>query len=159
MRKQLLSVPVTLAILSALPARAATLTAFLQGASPQARSGFGFAVGVPLFTEILSLEFEYGRSQEELTSPSLGLVSGSLVLSLPVEVVRFRPYFATGFGFYRQKLAGDQETSFASPVGFGTYFRLGGPAHLRLDYRTIVLRGDPLQEKQKRFYAGISLKI
>ncbi|MFQ5792380.1 MAG: hypothetical protein ACE5JI_18075, partial [Acidobacteriota bacterium] len=112
---------------------------------------------IPLFTEMLSLEGEDARSREEEGSPSLTLVSGSLLLISPVEIVRLRPYFVSGLGIYRQISGGLKETSVAATEGLGLFFRLGGPLEGRLDYRVVQLRGEPLEEKQKRFYAGLSL--
>ncbi len=91
-----------LSSLAASPAEAAGITGFIQGAWPGSRAGMGFAVGIPLFTEIVTLEGEYSRARAEIASPSLTIWSGSILLVLPVEVVRLRPYLATGFGFYRQ---------------------------------------------------------
>ena len=141
------------------PASAIGLTGFLQSASPGSRAGIGFAVSVSLFTEILTLEGEYSRARAEIASPSLTIWSGNILLVLPVEVVRLRPYLATGFGFYRQIAADASETSFCTLPGFGTYLRLGGPLHARIEYRFIRLRGNPLQQDQRRFYGGLTLKF
>jgi hypothetical protein len=135
------------------------LTGFIQNASPHGRPGIGFALSLPLFTEIVSLEGEYSRSREEDRSPSLTMWSGSLLLTLPAEILRLKPYFVIGVGFYRQSFESISETSLSTQQGFGTFLRLAGPAHLRLDYRAIQLKGDPLQENQKRFYGGITLRF
>jgi hypothetical protein len=135
------------------------LTGFLQSASPHSRPGIGFAVSVSLFTEILTLEGEYSRARAETTSPSLTVWSGNILLVLPVEVVRLKPYLATGFGVYRQLAADASETSFCTLPGFGTYIRLAGPLHGRIEYRFIRLRGSPLQGNQRRFYGGLTLKF
>jgi len=151
---------VLLAALSGVPSsHAAGITAFVQLASPNARTGSGFALAIPLLTDIFSLEAEYARSREEDSSPSLTLVSGSLVVISPVEFVRLRPYFATGFGFYRQARALERETSVAALGGFGVFLRLGGPLHGRFDYRAIRLEGAPLQGEQRRIYAGLTLRF
>jgi hypothetical protein len=135
------------------------LTAFLQSASPESRGGIGFAVGIPLFTEIITLEGEYSRTGESETVPSLTIWSGNVLIISPVEIVRLRPYFATGFGIYRQALASASELSFTTTPGFGTFLRLSGPLHGRIEYRMIRLRGDPLQANQKRFYAGLTIRF
>ncbi len=135
------------------------LTAFLQSASPGSRGGIGFAIGVPLFTEIITLEGEYSRTGESATIPSLTTWTGNVLIVSPVEIVRLRPYFATGFGVYRQAFASASELSFATTPGFGTFLRLSGPLHGRFEYRMIRLRGDPLQANQKRFYAGLTLRF
>ena len=135
------------------------LTGFFQRASPNGRSGIGLAVSLPVFTEILSLEGEYARSQEEVDSPSLTLWSGNVLLTSPISVVRLRPYLVFGLGMYRQSFLESQETSLATAQGLGLYVQLSGPASLRLDYRRIQLQGDPLQERQKRFYGGLHLRF
>ncbi len=140
-------------------AHAGGITGFLQRASPNGRSGVGFGLSVPVFTEIISLEGEYSRSREEDASPSLTIWSGNLLLTSPVSVVRLRPYLVFGFGMYRQSFLEARETSLATSQGFGLFVHLSGPANLRLDYRAIQLQGAPLQEAQKRFYAGLTLRF
>jgi hypothetical protein len=137
----------------------AGITAFLQSATPEARGGMGFALGIPIITEIVTLEGEYSRAGEKEESPSLTIWSGSVLLISPIEIIRLRPYFATGFGFYRQSIGGVSESSFTTLPGFGVFLRLGGPIHGRLDYRVVKLRGEPLQGDQKRFYAGLTLRF
>ena len=139
--------------------QAGGITGFFQRASPNGRSGIGFGLSVPVFTEIVSLEGEYARSQEEDISPSLTMWSGNLLLTSPIAVVRLRPYLVFGMGMYRQSLADDTETSLVTSRGLGLYVHLSGPARLRFDYRAIHLQGDPLQENQKRFYGGLSLQF
>jgi hypothetical protein len=153
-----------LVVLAALPtatpsSHAAGITAFAQLASPSSRTGSGFALAVPLLTEIFSLEGEYARSRQDDSSPSLTLASGSLVVISPVEIARLRPYFATGFGIYRQVKDLDRETSVAALGGFGAFLRLGGPLHGRFDYRAMKLQGAPLQGEQRRIYAGLTLRF
>jgi hypothetical protein len=138
---------------------AAGITAFLQRATPEARGGIGFALSIPIFTQIITLEGEYSRAGEEGESPSLAIWSGSVLLVSPIEVIRLRPYFATGFGFYRQAMGAESETSFTTLPGFGVFLRLGGPIHGRFDYRVVKLRGEPLQGSQKRYYAGMTLRF
>lgn len=140
-------------------ARAGSITGFLQGAYPEGRFGTGLAVSLPLLTEIISLEGEYSRSSEQETSPSLTLWSGNVLLVSPVPFAGFRPYVAAGFGYYRQRLETAEESAFATSQGFGTFLGFGGPLHLRFDYRLIRLQGEPLQEDQKRFYGGLSLRF
>lgn len=146
-------------ILAAGAAEAGGVTGFIQRASPNGRSGIGFGLSVPVFTEILSIEGEYSRASEEDRSPSLTIWSGNLLIVSPVSVLRLRPYFVMGLGMYRQSFLQVQESSLATSQGFGVYLHLTGPANLRFDYRTIQLQGDPLQEGQKRFYTGLTLRF
>ena len=131
----------------------------MQRASPNGRSGIGFGLSLPVFTEILSIEGEYSRASEEDRSPSLTIWSGNLLIVSPVSVLRLRPYFVMGLGMYRQSFLQVQESSLATSQGFGVYLHLTGPVNLRFDYRTIQLQGDPLQEGQKRFYTGLTLRF
>lgn len=140
-------------------ARAASITGFLQGAYPEGRFGTGLAVSVPLLTEVVALEGEYSRSSEQETSPSLTLWSGNVLVVSPVAFAGFRPYFAGGLGYYRQRFGTVEESAFATSQGFGTFLGFGGPLHLRFDYRFFRLQGEPLQEDQKRFYGGLSLRF
>ena len=140
-------------------AHAGSVTGFVQRASPNGRSGIGFGLSVPVFTEIISLEGEYSRSSEEDASPSLTLWSGNLLLTSPIAVLRLRPYFVMGLGMYRQSFLEAQETSLATSQGLGLFLHLSGAVNLRLDYRAIQLQGKPLQESQKRFYGGLTLRF
>jgi hypothetical protein len=118
-----------LALSASSSARAASITGFLQSAYPEGRFGTGFAVSLPLLTEVISLEGEYSRTGEKDANPSLVLWSGNLMLVSPAAFAGFRPYL------------------------------VGGPLHFRFDYRVIQLRGDPLQQSQKRLYGGLSLRF
>ena len=140
-------------------AHAGGITGFIQRASPNGRSGIGFGLSVPVFTEIISLEGEYSRASEEDASPSLTMWSGNLLLTSPISVLRLRPYLVFGMGMYRQSFLEVQETSLATSRGLGLYVQVSGAANLRFDYRSIQLQGDPLQEAQKRFYGGLTLRF
>jgi len=140
-------------------AHAGGITGFIQRASPNGRSGIGFGLSVPVFTEIISLEGEYSRSVEEDASPSLTIWSGNLLLTSPIAVLRLRPYLVFGMGMYRQSFLEVQETSLATSRGLGLYLQVSGAVNLRFDYRAIRLQGNPLQEGQKRFYGGLTLRF
>jgi hypothetical protein len=159
LKAAILGLTVLVFISCATSSEGAGITAFLQSATPGSRGGVGFAFAVPLITEIITLEGEYSRSQEKEAFPSLTVWSGNILLVSPIEVIRLRPYFATGFGIYRQALGAASEVSFATTPGFGVFLRLGGPLHGRLDYRVIKLRGEPLQGDQRRFYAGMTFRF
>ena len=153
----LLSMFVT--ILAVPAVEAGGVTGFIQRASPNGRPGIGFGLSLPIFTEIISVEGEYSRASEEDRSPSLTTWSGNLLFVSPISVLRLRPYLVMGLGMYRQSFLQVQESSLATSQGFGVYLHLTGPTNLRFDYRTIQLQGDPLQEGQKRFYTGLTLRF
>ena len=146
-------------ILAGGAAEAGGVTGFIQRASPNGRSGIGFGLSLPVFTKIISIEGEYSRASEEDRSPSLTIWSGNLLIVSPVSVLRLRPYFVMGLGMYRQSFLQVKESLLATSQGFGVYLHLNGPANLRFDYRTIQLQGDSLQEGQKRFYTGLTLRF
>ena len=146
-------------ILAVPAAEAGGVTGFIQRASPNGRPGIGLGLSLSVFTEIISIEGEYSRASEEDRSPSLTIWSGNLLLVSPVSVLRLRPYLVMGLGMYRQSFLQVQETSLTTSQGFGVYLHLTGPTNLRVDYRTIQLQGDPLQEGQKRFYSGLTLRF
>ena len=146
-------------ILATPAAEAGGITGFLQRASPNGRPGIGIGLSLPVFTEIISIEGEYSRASEEDRSPSLTIWSGNVMFVSPISVIRMRPYFVMGLGMYRQSFLQAQATSLATSQGFGVYLHLTGPTNIRFDYRTIQLQGDPLQESQKRFYTGLTLRF
>jgi hypothetical protein len=147
------------AILAVPAAEAGGVTGFIQRASPNGRAGIGLGLSLPVFTEIIAIEGEYSRASEEDRSPSLTIWSGNLLIVSPVSFLRLRPYFVMGLGMYRQSFLQVQESSLTTSQGFGVYLHLTGPTNLRFDYRTIQLQGDPLQEGQKRFYTGLTLRF
>lgn len=140
-------------------AEAGDITAFLQGGSPGSRSGTGFSVGLPVFTEVIGLEGEYSVTGSTLDSPSLRIWSGGVRLTAPVELLRLRPYFLLGAGIYRQSDAVQTATAWTTTQGFGTFLRIIGPLHGRIDLRFFQLGGDDLQGRQRRLYFGGSLRF
>jgi hypothetical protein len=67
-------------------------------------------------------------------------------------------YLTGGGGFFRERLAGEGETSFGTNIGGGIKMPLAGPLRLRLDYRVFNLRGaDTLYPHPQRFYVGLNV--
>jgi hypothetical protein len=81
------------------------------------------------------------------------------LLTSPISILRLRPYLVFGMGMYRQSFLEVQETSLATSRGLGLYVQVSGAANLRFDYRSIQLQGNRLQEGQKRFYGGLTLRF
>ena len=139
----------------------ADLTAFVGAQVNDERQAFrGAAVGVSLL--IVGFEFEYARAGEDESSGLSSLTSGSgnVLLQTPIPVFGTRFYFTTGAGVYREKLEriNFQETNLAVNTGGGAKITLLGPLRVRLDYRVIKLRGEPLRPSvMHRIYAGINL--
>jgi len=144
-----------------LPAPAsADFTAFVGATpTPSTRALRGFAAGVGLL--IVGFEFEYASANEDADSsaPSLRTGMGNVLLQTPVAIAGFQPYFTTGAGGYRERLGERQETSVGVNVGGGVKISIVGPLRLRLDYRIVSLRGEPLHSEVHRWYAGANLKF
>jgi hypothetical protein len=144
-----------------LPSTALADATFFLGSSttPASRTAKGFAVGAGLL--IVAFEFEYANTSEhELdAAPSLRTGMGNLLLQTPVAIGGLQPYFTTGGGLYREKLAAHQETSFGANAGGGVKVSLAGPIRLRFDYRVFTLRGEPLHSRVHRVYAGLNLRF
>ena len=116
----------------------------------------GFAVGVSLL--IVGFEFEYaGTSEDEVDrTPSLRTTSGNVFVQT-FGLPGFQLYLTTGGGFYRERLATDQETAFVLNNGGGAKINLAGPIRARVDYRIFSLKGNPRHKTVQRIYAGLNL--
>jgi len=138
----------------------ADATIFLgSSTTPTARQARGFAIGGGIL--VLGFEFEYSDTQESLEDlvPSLRTGMGNILLQTPVAIGRFRPYFTSGVGGYRESLAGESETQLGGNAGGGVKVRLLGPLRARFDYRLFRLRGEPLHPTVHRVYAGANLSF
>lgn len=158
MRLRLAVFVMTLGI-GALPRPAfADLTAFLGiNPTPSTHTVRGFAGGVTLL--ILGFEMEYADAREDLdkNAPALRTGSFNLVVQTPFPVAGVQFYGTAGGGLYRERLATRQETHVAANVGGGVKISLAGPLRLRVDYRVFSLRGNPIQPRPQRVYAGLNL--
>ena len=137
---------------------AADLTAFVGiTPTPENRALRGFAFGFGLL--IVGFEFEYANAIEDTAEalPSLQTGSGNVLIQTPVEISGIQLYGTIGGGVYRERLQVLQETHFASNLGGGAKIRLAGPLRLRLDYRVLRLRGNPIHDTYQRFYVGANL--
>ena len=146
-------------VLLGIPARAsADLTAFVGvNRTPASRPATGFALAVGVL--IVGVEFEYASSREDTVAlaPSLKTGMANLIVQTPIPVAGIRFYGTVGGGVYRERLGDQPETSFGTNVGGGAKIALAGPVQLRLDYRIFALKGNPLESKPQRFYAGLNL--
>jgi len=117
---------------------------------------------------IVGFEFEYSRTDEDLTvppgaatvSPELKTYMFNGLLQTPVPIARMQFYGTLGGGIYRETLStepSDDHTSFGTNVGGGVKITLAGRLRARLDYRVFSLRGNPRQTNAQRLYAGINL--
>ncbi|HSK10792.1 MAG TPA: hypothetical protein VK911_14525 [Vicinamibacterales bacterium] len=152
-----LAVVVAIAVGVAAPA-SADITAFLGAStSPSTRQARGFALGTGFL--VVGFEFEYAEVVEDLGDLAPGLRVGSVngLLQTPIPVAGTQFYVTAGGGVYRERLGPASETNLAVNVGGGAKIRLLGPLRLRLDYRLISLRGDPLHDRSHRIYAGANI--
>ena len=126
--------------------------------TPSHRTAKGFSIGAGLL--IVGVEFEYASTVEDSVkgAPSLRTSMGNFLLQTPVPLAGMQFYWTTGAGGYRERL-GDtrQETNIAFNTGGGAKISLIGPLKVRLDYRVIKLRGNPLSSTLHRVYAGVNL--
>ncbi len=159
MKRTLYLLPFTFVLF--LPAKAsADVTGFLGASStPSTRLMKGLAVGTGLL--IVGFEFEYAHTNEDLEKAAPGLRTFMLngLLQTPVPIGGMQFYGTAGGGVFRETLDRDSETNLGINVGGGVKMTLAGPLRLRLDYRVLTLRGSPLYNNPKRFYAGINLKF
>jgi hypothetical protein len=148
------------ALSAAVPAFA-DATAFLGvHANPERQQVRGFAGGVTLL--IVGFEGEYATAGEDETDglSSLTTFSGNVFAQTPFPVLGMRFYATTGVGVYREELdvLDHEETNVVFNTGGGAKISLIGPLRVRLDYRVLKLRGEPLRESVvHRVYAGINL--
>ena len=125
--------------------------------TPTNRAAKGIAIGAGLL--VVGFEFEYASTSEDLAegAPSLRTGMGNVYFQTPVAIARFRPYFTTGGGIYRETLDTAQETQFGVNTGAGVKISVIGPLRVRVDYRVFKLRGEPLFSTVHRFYAGANI--
>jgi hypothetical protein len=156
------SLLIALAVLVFLPrSAAADATAFLGvHTNPERQQVRGLAGGFSLL--IVGFEGEYANSGEDEAegTSSLTTVSGNVYVQTPIPIFGTRFYATTGAGVYREELdtIDHSETQLVFNTGGGAKITLIGPLRLRLDYRVLKLRGEPLRPSVvHRLYAGINL--
>lgn len=161
MRRPLLA-PIAAAALLCAPAPLfADATAFIGAyTNPERQSMRGFAGGFSLL--VVGFEGEYAQAGEDESQglPSLLTVSGNVYVQTPFPVFATRFYATTGAGVYREEIdaVGHSETNVVYNTGGGAKITLAGPLRLRLDYRVLKLRGEPVRPSTvHRVYAGINL--
>jgi hypothetical protein len=161
MARRLTLLATVLLVLSHAHPAFADATAFLGvHANPERQQVRGFAGGVSLL--IVGFEGEYATAGEDETDglPSLTTFSGNVFAQTPFPIIGMRFYATTGVGAYREEFdaIGHEETNVVFNTGGGAKISLVGPLRLRLDYRVLKLRGEPLRDSVvHRWYAGINL--
>jgi hypothetical protein len=161
MRRPRLALLVLAALLFVPAPLFADATAFVGvHTNPERQFVRGLAGGFSLL--VIGFEGEYAQAGEDESEgvPSLLTVSGNVYVQTPVPVFGTRFYAITGAGVYREKVDAidHQETSLVFNTGGGAKITLAGPLRLRLDYRVLKLRGEPLRPSAvHRLYAGLNL--
>ena len=139
----------------------ADATAFIGAhTNPERQQVRGFAGGFSLL--IVGFEGEYATAGEDESegTPSLMTASGNVYAQTPFPVFGIQFYATTGAGVYREELDAidHRETNLVFNTGGGAKITLVGPLRVRLDYRVLKLRGEPLRPSVvHRVYAGINL--
>ena len=131
---------------------------FFVGANqtPDSRSLKGFALGGG---KMIAFEFEYANNGQNLdkATPGLRTFLGNALVQTPFAVVGFQPYATAGTGMYRETLGTRQESAWSFNSGVGVKTSVFGPLKIRVDYRVLKLRGDPLYSTVHRVYSGVHL--
>jgi hypothetical protein len=159
-RRSIIQATVFLVLSQAVPAFA-DATAFIGvHTNPDRQQVRGFAGGFSLL--IVGFEGEYATAGEEESegTPSLMTASGNVYVQTPIPIFGVRFYATTGAGVYREELdvLDHRETNLVFNTGGGAKISLIGPLRLRLDYRVMKLRGEPIRPSTvHRVYAGINL--
>jgi hypothetical protein len=146
-----------LIVLTPATARADATLFIGANTSPTNRVTKGAALGISLV--IVGFEVEYASANEDLVegAPSLRTFMGSGYVQTPFPIAGLQPYLIAGGGVYRERLGSASETHVGINVGGGVKVSLLGPLRLRVDYRVLTLRGDPLFSNPQRLYAGLNL--
>lgn len=157
-RRFVLPLVVCAVVLATTRHASADITAFLGVTpTPQNHGVRGFAFGFGLLVIGFEFEYAYAGDEEDEGVPSLRTGLGNVLFQTPIEIMGTQFYATTGGGVYRERLLDLQETHLATNIGGGAKIRLAGPLRVRLDYRLLRLRGEPLHQTYHRFYAGANL--
>ena len=155
---QLIRPLVIAALLLATAAPASADFTFIVGSnttpSKRAFKGFTFGGG-----GMIATEFEYANNGESLdeATPALRTFMGNMLVQTPFPVAGFQPYATAGLGYYRERLDVLEESGLAFNSGVGVKRNIFGPLKVRLDYRVLKLRGEPIHGSVHRVYSGIHL--
>jgi hypothetical protein len=155
---QLIRPLVIAALLLATAAPASADFTFIVGSnttpSKRAFKGFTFGGG-----GMIATEFEYANNGESLDegTPALRTFMGNMLVQTPFPVAGFQPYATAGLGYYRERLDVLEESGLAFNSGVGVKRNIFGPLKVRLDYRVLKLRGEPIHGSVHRVYSGIHL--
>ena len=136
----------------------ADLTVFAGGITTPRRTAGGAALGLAL--QPAGLEFEYAGTSPDPAAGEPALQTGlfSLLIGTPFRTGgRIQVYGSVGGGLYRESLDGHARTGLAASGGGGVFLQVAGPLRVRIDYRLFALRGQILDRRPRRAYAGLNV--
>jgi len=124
--------------------------------TPTNRALKGFALGGG---KMIAFEFEYANNGQDIEegTPGLRTFLGNVLVQPPFAVAGFQPYATAGTGMYRETLDTHQESAWSFNTGVGVKTSVFGPLKVRVDYRVLKLRGNPLYSTVNRVYTGVHL--
>src|SRR5215213_9856394 len=124
--------------------------------TPDSRSLKGVALGGG---NMIAFEFEYANNGQSLddSTPGLRTFLGNALVQTPFAVAGFQPYVTAGTGMYRETLGTHHESAWSFNSGVGVKTSIFGPLKVRVDYRVLKLRGEPLFSTVHRVYTGVHL--
>jgi len=161
-----------LCLATAVPAYADFTFIVGSNTTPSKRTVKGFALGGG---GMIATEFEYANNGQDTEdgAPGLRTLMGNLLVQTPIAVAGFQPYATVGIGYYREKFeldpdvpaggdaaglsADHQESGLVFNSGVGVKRNIFGPLKVRIDYRVLKLRGEPLYGTVHRVYSGVHL--
>lgn len=151
-----LGLAAVLLLVSALPARAVELTAFLSSASPGEnwKRGVGATLTTTWF-RVVALEAELANQPFEPGEGGLTTFTGTALLAPPVG--RLVPFAGLGVGAFRRTVLGDTDTSSHSCLVAGLKLKLGLLV-LRGEYRKFDL-DDPAGRLDSRVSLGAGVSF
>jgi len=119
-------------------------------------TGFGGSFAITLF-DIGGLEFEAARQGGAVVESSMFSLSGRAFVAPPVG--RFVPYGGLAAGFYRQKLASQDDWGVVKGVFVGLRFKVGLAFQLRGEYEWLDLPAEALLPMDARYSVGATLRF
>jgi hypothetical protein len=124
--------------------------------TPANRALKGFALGGG---KMIAFEFEYANNGQDIEegTPGLRTFLGNVLVQPPFAVAGFQPYAIAGTGMYRETLDTHKESAWSFNTGVGVKTSIFGPLKVRVDYRVLKLRGNPLYSTVNRVYTGVHL--
>jgi hypothetical protein len=145
-----------LGLLASAPARAAEITAFISGASPDPLwgTGFGGSLGLTLLN-VVGLEGEGAWQGGQTAASDMWSLSGRAYIG--PSIGRFVPFAGIATGVYRQSLRGVSDTGVNSGFFVGLKFKFPLGVVVKGEYQWVHMPEDALIQLDNRYYFGAGL--